>query len=146
AALRGKAGLANARLAYERYERVFSSDRWQALAQAGAHVQRPLWASTGVKDPAYDDTMYVAGLVAPDTVNTMPDATLEAFAEHGAVTGNTISGTYDESRGVLAGLEQLGIGYDDVVELLEVEGVRKFEDSYTQLSKTVQGQLDAAAS
>jgi len=82
-AVRGKAGVANARLAYERYEKVIASDRWQALAAAGAHVQRPLWASTGVKDPAYDDTMYVVDLVAPDTVNTMPEATLNAVADHG---------------------------------------------------------------
>jgi transaldolase len=144
AAVRGKAGLANARLAYERYEKVFSSARWQALAAAGAHAQRPLWASTGVKDPAYDDTMYVAGLIAPNTVNTVPEATLNAFAEHGTVAGDTITGTYEDSRAVLADLEKLGIGYDDVVELLEVEGVRKFEDSYAQLTETVQGQLDAA--
>ncbi len=146
AALRGKAGVANARLAYERYEKVVASDRWQALAAAGAHVQRPLWASTGVKDPAYDDTMYVAELVAPETVNTMPEATLEAVADHGAIRGNAIAGTYDEARQVFADLAALGIEYDDVVELLEVEGVQKFEDSYAQLADSVRAQLDAAAS
>ena len=143
-AVRGKAGIANARLAYERYEKVIASDRWKALAAAGANVQRPLWASTGVKDPAYDDTLYVVELVAPDTVNTMPEATLDAVAEHGVIRGNTIDGTYDESRQVLADLEALGIGYDDVIEVLEAEGVQKFEDSYAQLSESVKGQLDAA--
>ena len=128
-ALRGKAAIANARLAYERYESVIASPRWQALAAAGANAQRPLWASTGVKDPAYDDTMYVVDLVAPGTVNTMPEATLNAVADHGELRGNTIAGTYDDARAVLAALETHGIGYDDVIELLEVEGVQKFEDS-----------------
>jgi transaldolase len=143
-AVRGKAGVANARLAYEHYEKVIASDRWQALAAAGAHVQRPLWASTGVKDPAYDDTMYVVDLVAPDTVNTMPEATLNAVAEHGQIRGNAIAGTYDDARKVLADLEELGIGYDDVIGVLESEGVQKFEDSYAQLAESVRGQLDAA--
>jgi transaldolase len=143
--LRGKAGVANARLAYERYEKVIASDRWQALEAAGAHRQRPLWASTGVKDPAYDDTMYVVELVAPDTVNTMPEATLEAVADHGVVRGNTIAGTYEESRKVIDDLAALGIGYDDVISVLESEGVQKFEDSYKQLAESVQGQLDAAS-
>ncbi len=143
-ALRGKAGIANARLAYERYEKVFASDRWKALAAAGAHKQRPLWASTGVKDPAYNDTMYVVDLVAPNTVNTMPEATLEATADHGLVKGDTVTGTYTEAAKVIDALNELGIEYDDVIELLEVEGVQKFEDSYTQLAESVQGQLDAA--
>ena len=143
-ALRGKAGVANARLAYERYEKVIASERWQALAAAGAHVQRPLWASTGVKDPAYDDTMYVVDLVAPDTVNTMPEATLNAVAEHGQIRGNAIAGTYDDARKVLADLAELGIGYDDVIGVLESEGVQKFEDSYSQLAESVRGQLGAA--
>jgi transaldolase len=144
-ALRGKAAIANARLAYERYEKVIASDRWQALAADGAHVQRPLWASTGVKNPEYDDTMYVVELVAPDTVNTMPEATLDAIADHGQIRGNTIAGTYDEARQVIADLEKLGIGYDDVIEVLEAEGVQKFEDSYAQLAESVRGQLDAAS-
>ena len=142
-ALRGKAAVANARLAYERYEKVIASDRWQALAASGANVQRPLWASTGVKDPAYDDTMYVADLVAPDTVNTMPEATLDAVADHGSISGNTIAGTYDAARKVLDDLAALGIGYDDVIEVLEAEGVQKFEDSYAQLTESVRGQLEA---
>ena len=143
-AVRGKAGIANARLAYERFEKVTGSERWQALAAAGARAQRPLWASTGVKDPAYDDTMYVVELVAPQVVNTMPEATLDAVADHGVISGDTISGTYDAARTVLADLAALGIGYDDVIELLEVEGVQKFEDSYAQLSESVSGQLQAA--
>jgi transaldolase len=144
-AVRGKAGIANARLAYERYEKVIASARWQALEAAGAHRQRPLWASTGVKDPAYDDTMYVVELVAPETVNTMPEATLNAVADHAQLRGNAIAGTYDDARAVLADLQQLGIGYDDVIELLEAEGVQKFEDSYAQLTASVQKQLDASA-
>ena len=143
-ALKGKAAIANARLAYERYEKVIASDRWQALAAAGANVQRPLWASTGVKDPAYDDTMYVVDLVAPDTVNTMPEATLDAVDDHGAFKGNTIEGTYGDAQQVIDDLAGLGIGYDDVIEVLENEGVQKFEDSYAQLAESVQGQLDAA--
>ena len=142
-ALRGKAGIANARLAYERYEKVIASDRWKALEAKGAHRQRPLWASTGVKDPAYDDTTYVVELVAPDVVNTMPEATLDAVADHGQIRGNTNAGTYEQAQGVLDGLEQLGISYDEVIELLEVEGVQKFEDSYAQLAEGVQRQLDA---
>jgi transaldolase len=144
-ALRGKAAIANARLAYERYEKVLASDRWQALAAAGANVQRPLWASTGVKDPTYDDTMYVVELVAPDTVNTMPEATLDAVAEHAKLRGNAIAGTYGGARKVLDDLEQLGIGYDDVIGVLEAEGVQKFEDSYAQLADSVKGELEAAA-
>jgi transaldolase len=145
-ALRGKAGIANARLAYERYEKTFSAERWARLEAAGARKQRPLWASTGVKDPGYDDTMYVAELVAPNTVNTMPEATLDAVADHGKITADTIHGTYDESREVIDALNALGISYDEVIEVLEVEGVQKFEDSYAQLAESVRGQLDAAKS
>ena len=116
-----------------------------ALAGAGAHKQRPLWASTGVKDPSYDDTMYVAQLAAPDVVNTMPEATLNAVADHGHITGDTISGTYADAQKVLDDLAGLGIGYDDVVHHLELEGVQKFEDSYGELSDSVKQQLDAAS-
>ena len=143
-ALRGKAGIANARLAYERYEKVIASDRWRALKGAGANEQRPLWASTGVKDPRYDDTMYAVELVAPNTVNTMPEATINAVADHGTIRGNTIAGTYDQSRQVLDGLAKLGIDYNDVIQLLEVEGVQKFEDSYAQLVESVKAQVGAA--
>jgi transaldolase len=141
--LRGKAGVANARLAYERFEKVIASDRWKALEAAGANRQRPLWASTGVKDPAYDDTMYVVDLVAPDTVNTMPEATLDAVADHGSIQANGIEGTYDDARKVIDSLNALGIEYDDVIEVLETEGVQKFEDSYAQLAESVAKQLDA---
>jgi transaldolase len=145
AELRGKAGIANARLAYERYEKVIASDRWQALEAAGANRQRPLWASTGVKDPTYDDTMYVTQLVAPDTVNTMPEATLDATADHAQISGDAVRGTYADARKVIDDLNALGIEYNDVIELLESEGVQKFEDSYAQLAESVQKQLDAAS-
>ncbi|MFE0643589.1 transaldolase [Streptomyces sp. NPDC058877] len=143
AALKGKAALANARLAYEAYEEVFSdsSERWAALDRAQANKQRPLWASTGVKDPAYKDTLYVVDLVAPGTVNTMPEATLEATADHGEVTGDTIRGTYDSSREVLEAVAKLGISYDDVVQLLEDEGVEKFEASWNDLLGSTEAEL-----
>ncbi|KOV69790.1 transaldolase [Streptomyces sp. MMG1121] len=140
-ALRGKAAIANARLAYQAYEEVFSSDRWQALENAGARKQRPLWASTGVKDPAYQDTMYVTDLVAPNTVNTMPEATLEAAEDHGEITGDTIRGTYEQARADLDAVEKLGISYDDVVQVLEDEGVEKFEASWIDLLKSTEAEL-----
>ncbi|MFD5076806.1 transaldolase [Streptomyces sp. NPDC058371] len=144
-AARGKAGLANARLAYQAYEEVFSGDRWTALDKAQANKQRPLWASTGVKDPAYKDTMYVEELVAPNTVNTMPEATLEATEDHGEITGNTISGTYEQARADLDAVEKLGIAYDDVVQLLEDEGVEKFEASWNDLLKSTEAELQRLA-
>jgi transaldolase len=145
-ALRGKAGIANAQLAYERYEKVFGSDRWAALEALGANKQRPLWASTGVKDPSYDDTMYVVQLVAPNTVNTMPEATLHAVEDHGVIGGDAVTGNYAAAQKVLDDLAKIGIDYHDVVELLEVEGVQKFEDAWKQLLEGMQGQLDAARS
>jgi transaldolase len=145
-ALRGKAAIANARLAYEIFEKHFASPRWQALSNQGARVQRPLWASTSTKDPAFRDTMYVEDLIAPHTVNTMPEATMHAMADHGVVRGNTIAGTYDEARQVFADLEKLGISYDDVVAVLEDEGVRKFSDSWDGVLKTISEQLDPAKS
>jgi transaldolase len=144
-ALKGKAALANARLAYEAYEEVFSSDRFGALDKAQANKQRPLWASTGVKDPAYKDTLYVVDLVAPGTVNTMPEATLDATADHGEITGNTIAGTYDKSRTEIAAVEKLGISYDDVVQVLEDEGVDKFEASWNDLLKSTEAELQRLA-
>lgn len=141
-ALRGKAALANARLAYEAYEEVIASDRWQALAAAGANPQRPLWASTGVKDPAYKDTLYVDDLVVTGTVNTMPEATLDAVADHGRIVGDAVHGTYEQSRAELAALEALGISYDEVVQQLEDEGVEKFETSWNELLDSVQKELD----
>ncbi|MFJ3301567.1 transaldolase [Streptomyces sp. NPDC086549] len=144
-ALRGKAAIANARLAYEAYEEVFSSDRWSALENAGANKQRPLWASTGVKDPAYKDTMYVDDLVAPNTVNTMPEATLDAVADHGDIRGNTIAGTYEQARAEIDAVEKLGISYDDVVQVLEDEGVEKFEASWNDLLKSTEAVLERLA-
>jgi transaldolase len=145
-ALRGKAAIANTRLAYERYQKKFATDRWAALAAAGAKPQRPLWASTSTKDPAYEDTMYVVDLVAPGTVNTMPAATIEAMADHGVLRGTqTGASGYDEARKVFEDLAALGIHYDDVVETLEVEGVRKFADSWKELLDTVTKQLKEAA-
>ena len=137
AALRGKAAIANARLAYELYEQKFATERWQALAGAGARPQRPLWASTGTKDPAYDDTRYVVELVAPGTVNTMPEATIEATAHHAPLRGDTLHGTYDEARQVFADLQALGIEYDDVIRVLEQEGVEKFTASWSELLATI---------
>ncbi|GAA1954939.1 transaldolase [Catenulispora subtropica] len=140
--LRGKAAVANARLAYQAYEEVFSGERWTALAQAGAKPQRPLWASTGVKDPAYPDTMYVDELIVRHVVNTMPEATLDAEADHGKPVEDSIHGTYEESRKVLDDLEAAGVSYDDVVQVLEDEGVDKFEVSWKELLDSVQGELD----
>ncbi|EST22436.1 transaldolase [Streptomyces roseochromogenus] len=144
-ALRGKAAVANARLAYQAYEEVFSSERWNALENAGANKQRPLWASTGVKDPAYPDTLYVTELVAPNTVNTMPEATLEATDDHGVITGDTIAGTYGQARAEIDAIEKLGISYDDVVQVLEDEGVEKFEASWNDLLKSTQAVLERLA-
>ncbi|NUP51323.1 MAG: transaldolase [Catenulispora sp.] len=140
--LRGKAAVANARLAFEAYEQVFSSERWAALELAGAKTQRPLWASTGVKDPAYADTMYVDELIVRAVVNTMPEATLDAEADHGRPVEDSVHGTYDAARQVLADLEAAGVSYDEVVQLLEDEGVDKFEVSWKELLDSVQGELD----
>ncbi|HYV78797.1 MAG TPA: transaldolase [Streptosporangiaceae bacterium] len=144
AALRGKAAIANARLAYELYEERFATPRWEALRQAGARPQRPLWASTSTKDPAFPDTMYVEELVAPGTVNTMPESTLDAMADHGKVRGNTGSSGYDQARQVFADLEALGIGYQDVVTVLEDEGVAKFAASWQEMLETISTALAAA--
>jgi transaldolase len=143
AALRGKAAIANARLAYELYEERIATPRWQALLAAGAKVQRPLWASTSTKDPAYEDTMYVVELVAPDTVNTMPEATLRATADHARLRGDTVRGTYDQSRQVFAELAGLGISYDDVVKVLEDEGVDKFAASWNEFLGTIEANMGA---
>jgi transaldolase len=144
-ALRGKAAIANARLAYQLFEEKFDSDRWRSLLAAGAKPQRPLWASTSTKDPSYDDTMYVVDLVAKNTVNTMPEATIHAVADHGVITGDTITTHYVEARQLLDQLGALGIGYDDVVKVLEDEGVEKFEASWGELIDSVQAELDKLA-
>jgi transaldolase len=145
-ALRGEAAVANARLAYAAYEQVFSGDRWQALTDAGAHAQRPLWASTGVKDERYPDTKYVTDLVVADTVNTMPEKTLEAFADHGEVEGDAVSGKAQEAEQVFARLESVGVDFDDVLLVLEREGVEQFEKSWQELVDTIEGQLEKARS
>ncbi|MEJ7726980.1 MAG: transaldolase [Actinomycetes bacterium] len=143
-ALMGQAAIANAQLAYQAYEVFFGTDRFAALRAGGARAQRPLWASTGVKNPAYDDTMYVTQLVAPNTVNTMPEATLDAVADHAEISGGTVTGSYAEARSVLAALADLGIDYDDVVATLEREGVDKFVKSWDELVATVTEALDGA--
>lgn len=140
-ALKGKAGLANARLAYEVFEEMFSSERWARLASHGANVQRPLWASTGVKDPALPDTLYVSGLVAKHTVNTMPEATLNAVADHGEITGDTVTSEYTNSNKILDDIERLGISYVEVVDKLETEGLAKFDVSWEELLETVRKAL-----
>lgn len=142
--LRGAAAIANARLAYEKFETMLLSPRWRALEADGAHPQRLLWASTGVKDPAYFDTRYVTELIAARTVNTMPEETLRAVADHGVVDGDSISGTYDTSRTVLDTLTLAGVDYDDVVRGLEAEGLRKFEVAWNELTSTVALLLDDA--
>ena len=139
--LKSQAAIANARLAYELYEQKLATDRWRALAAKGAKVQRPLWASTSTKDPALPDTLYVVDLVASNTVNTMPEATLRATADHGVLKGDTIHGTYEASRELFAKLEALGISYDDVVKVLEDEGVSKFEVSWTEMLQSIQNEL-----
>ncbi|MEJ7691189.1 MAG: transaldolase [Nocardioidaceae bacterium] len=148
--LRSKAAVANARLAYRAYDEVFTSDRWNALESAGANKQRPLWASTSVKDPDLPDTMYVTQLVAPNTVNTMPEGTIDATAEQAEITGDTVTTNYDDAQAVLDGLERLGISYDEVVKVVEDEGVDKFEKSWKELLDTVKaamkGDSDVAGS
>ena len=141
-ALRGTAAIANARLAYQAWQDAFGNERWATLKGAGAKVQRPLWASTGVKDPNLPDTLYVTELVAPNTVNTMPGKTLDATIDHAEVTGDTIRGSYGEAQAVLDDLERLGISYTDVVELLETEGLDKFEKSWLELLQTVTDELE----
>jgi transaldolase len=144
-ALRGTAALANARLAYELYEQRFAGERWAALAASGARTQRPLWASTSAKDPSFPDTKYVVELVAPDTVNTMPESTLRATADHGELHGDTVHGSYVQSRQVFERLAALGISYDDVVAVLEDEGVEKFAASWNELLDTIKTEMAAVS-
>jgi transaldolase len=131
--LKGKLAIANARLAYERYEQLFSDERWEFLAGKGASPQRCLWASTSTKNPAYRDTMYVEELIGPMTVNTMPPETIEAFQDHGKVVPNTVKRDLEGARKLLDDLAKAGVDYDDVVETLEREGVEKFADSFAEL-------------
>lgn len=141
-ALLGTAAIANARLAYAAYEEAFGGPRWAPLAEAGAHKQRPLWASTGVKNPDYSDTRYVDQLVVANSVNTVPEKTLHAVADHAELTGDTVSGTAGQAQRVFDELAAAGIDIDDVYLVLEREGVEKFEKSWTELLQTVTGQLD----
>jgi transaldolase len=139
--LEGEAAIANARLAYQAYEQTFAGERWEALKAAGANAQRPLWASTGVKDPKYDDTRYVVELVAPNTVNTAPEKTIDAVRDHGVIRGNTIEGTYAQASAVFSSLEALGIDLTDVFEVLETEGVDKFEQAWNELLESISQEL-----
>jgi transaldolase len=134
ARLRGRAAIANARLAYQRCDRMADNPRWRRLAAAGARPQRPLWASTGVKDPAYDDTRYVTELIAPGVVTTMPLATLEAVADHGQISDNSIAGTFDDSHAVLNDLATVGIDYDDAMQTLEDNGLTTFDANWVRLA------------
>jgi transaldolase len=140
-ALRGKAALANARLAYELFEQRSATERWSALVTRGARPQRPLWASTSVKDPLFADTLYVTELAAPGTVNTMPEATIRATADHAELHGDAIRGTYADSRQVFEELEALGVKYDDVVAVLEQQGVEKFAASWMELLNTITSEM-----
>ena len=136
-ALLGKAAIANAHLAYQLFEERFASNKWGELVARGANKQRPLWASTGVKDPAYPDTQYVIELIAPSTVNTMPQSTLDALIDHGVVRGNTISGKYQDAAKVLQGLTTLGISLDQITTELEIDGVKKFAQAWDELLENV---------
>ena len=142
--LKGKAALANAQLAYRAYEEVFSSDRWTALEAKGARPQRPLWASTGVKDPAYADTLYVSELIAPGTVNTMPEKTLMAYADHGE-PGTPVQETYDDAAATMQAITDAGVDLEDVFRQIEDEGVQKFVDSWDELTASVKSELEDKA-
>ena len=144
--LRGKAGIANARLAYELYEKFFAGERWEKLAAAGANTQRPLWASTGVKNPDYKDTMYVDDLVVERTVNTMPEKTLDAVRDHSEIIGDQVRPNYADAHQVMQDLADAGVDYDDVIRVLEEEGVEKFEKSWNELLETVKTNLEAQES
>jgi transaldolase len=144
AAMMGKAAIANARLAYELYEKVFDNDEWKSLVAAGAQPQRPLWASTSTKNPKYRDVLYVEQLIAPGIVNTMPEPTIHAFADHGEVPGDTVRPNYELAHREMVQLAEVGIDLDDVYDTLEREGVEKFAASWNELEAGVQASLDAA--
>jgi transaldolase len=137
----GQAAVANAQLAYQAYQEVFSSSRWRALEAQGARTQRPLWASTGVKNQDYRDTLHVSDLIAPDTVNTMPEKTLKSYADHGS-PGKPIQRSYDEAAQVMKAVADAGIDLDDVFKVLEDEGIQKFVDSWDELTESVRSQLE----
>ena len=144
-ALKSKAGVANAQLAYEAFLHAFASERALGLLEAGANRQRPLWASTGVKDPNLPDTLYVTELAVAGVVNTMPEKTLEATFDHGVIEGDRVTGSYAEANRVLDAIDALGISYDEVTQLLEREGVEKFITSWNELLDTVTAALEAAS-
>ena len=144
-ALKSKAGVANAQLAYQVYEQAFGSERALGLIKAGATKQRPLWASTGVKDASLPDTLYVTELVAPEVVNTMPEKTMQAAADHGVIPADSVTGSYAAANAVLDALAAQGVSYDDVTRLLEEEGLSKFDVSWNELLDTVQTALTAAS-
>ena len=143
-ALKSKAGVANAQLAYEVYSQAFDSERAKGLIAAGATKQRPLWASTGVKDPSLPDTLYVTDLVAPEVVNTMPEKTMDATRDHGLIPADSVTGSYAAANAVLDALTRQGVSYDDVTQVLEAEGVSKFVVSWNELLETVKSALEAA--
>jgi transaldolase len=142
--LKGKAGVANAQLAYQAYEEVFSSDRWKALEAKGAVPQRPLWASTGVKNPEYSDTMYISELIAPGTVNTMPEKTMMAYADHGEA-GTPVQKSYEDAAALMKAVEDAGVDLDDVFRVLEEEAVQKFVDAWDELTESVGSELQKKA-
>jgi transaldolase len=144
ASLKGKAGVANAVLAYQAYEEVVSSDRWKALEAQGAATQRPLWASTGVKNPEYSDTLYLSELIAPGTVNTMPEKTMKAYADHGT-PGTPVQKAYDDAAAVMQSVRDAGVDLDDVFRVLEEEAVQKFVDSWDELTESVRSELEKKA-
>ncbi len=144
AEIKGKIAVANAKLAYRAFQRTFSGERWQKLAEAGAQVQRPLWASTSTKNPAYPELLYVDTLIGPHTVNTMPPKTLEAFRDHGAVA-RTVDQGVDEAEQVVQQLAELGISLDDITDQLEAEGVQKFAASYDELMDAIEKRREEMA-
>jgi transaldolase len=143
--LQGRLGIANAKLAYEHFLEAFAGPRWEYLAGKGAAKQRPLWASTSTKNPAYRDTLYVEELIGPDTVDTMPPETVEAFQDHGMVEGATVAEGFGKARRLLDRLAEVGVDYDDVVETLEAEGVQKFADSFDELLDGIRSKQGALA-
>jgi transaldolase len=145
-ALRGRLAIANARIAYQHYKKVFSGERWEALEAKGALPQRCLWASTSTKNPEYSDVLYVEELIGPHTVNTMPQETIQAFQDHGEVRGDTVDDDLAAARALLhEQLPAVGVDYDDVVLTLEKEGVQKFSDSFAELLDGVKAKREAVA-
>jgi len=143
--LQGKLAIANAKLAYQHYLQTFAGPRWEFLEGKGATKQRCLWASTSAKNPAYRDTLYVEELIGPETVNTMPLETIEAFQDHGEVRGDTVLEGVDDAEALLGKLADAGVDYDDVVATLEAEGVQKFADSFAEITESIRAKRSALA-